>query len=70
MKGKDFLALTVGFNLVGGIIAGLVVGYGFDRWLMEKVFKVNTFPFGLLFFFLVGIVSGFRNAIKDLKRLE
>jgi len=69
VKGKDLLALTVGFNIVGGVIAGLLVGYAFDVWLMERVFKIKTFPFGLLFFFFIGIISGFRNAIKDLKKL-
>ncbi len=69
MKGKDFLALNVGLNLVGGIIAGLLVGYAFDRWLMEGFFNVKTFPFGLLFFFFIGIISGFLNAYRDLKRI-
>ncbi|MDM7267442.1 MAG: AtpZ/AtpI family protein [Aquificaceae bacterium] len=70
MKGKDFLALNVGLNLVGGIIAGLLVGYAFDRWLMEGLFKIRTFPFGLLFFFFIGIISGFLNAYRDLKRID
>ncbi len=70
MKGKDFLALTVGFNLLGGVIAGLLVGYAFDRWLMEGLFKIRTFPFGMIFFFFIGIISGFRNAYRDLKRIE
>ncbi|MFN3471198.1 MAG: AtpZ/AtpI family protein [Aquificaceae bacterium] len=70
MKGKDFLALNVGLHLVGGIIAGLLVGYAFDKWLMEGLFKVRTFPIGLLFFFFVGIISGFLNAYRDLKRID
>jgi len=70
LKGKDFLALTVGFNLIGGIVAGMIVGYAFDRWLMEGLFKVRTFPFGFLFFFFIGIISGFWNAYKDLKRIK
>ncbi|GBC88544.1 MAG: AtpZ/AtpI family protein [Hydrogenobacter thermophilus] len=69
MKGRDFLALTVGFNLLGGILAGLLVGYAFDRWFMEGLFKVKSFPFGLIFFFFIGIVSGFWNAYRDLRRL-
>ena len=69
MNGKSFLALTIGFNIVGGVIAGLLVGYAFDLWLMERVFKIKTFPFGLLFFFFIGIISGFRNAVRDLKKL-
>lgn len=69
MKGKDFLAMTVGLHMVGGIIAGLLVGYAFDRWLMERLFGLKTFPFGLLFFFFLGIISGFLNAYRDLKRI-
>ncbi|MEJ5338458.1 MAG: AtpZ/AtpI family protein [Aquificaceae bacterium] len=69
MKGKDFLALTVGFNLLGGIIAGLLVGYAFDRWLMEGLFGLRIFPFGMLFFFFIGIISGFLNAYRDLKKI-
>lgn len=70
MKGKDFIALTLGFNLLGGIIAGLLVGYAFDRWLMEGLFGIKSFPFGLLFFFFTGIFSGFLNAYRDLKRIR
>ncbi|MFN3813383.1 MAG: AtpZ/AtpI family protein [Aquificaceae bacterium] len=70
MKGKDFLALTVAFNLVGGVLAGLLIGYAFDRWFMEGVFKTKTFPVGLIIFFFLGIISGFWNAYKDLKRLQ
>ncbi len=69
MKGKDFLALTVGLNILGGVLAGLLVGYAFDIWLMEHLFEKKTFPLGLLFFFLLGVISGFRNALRDLKRL-
>ncbi|RMH80811.1 MAG: hypothetical protein D6674_02890 [Acidobacteria bacterium] len=70
MKGRDFLALTLGFNLLGGILAGLIVGYGFDKWLMERLMGIKTFPFGLLFFFFIGIISGFLNAYRDLKRIQ
>ncbi len=70
MKGKDFLALNVGLNIVGGIIAGLIVGYAFDKWLMEGLLKVKTFPMGLIFFFFIGIISGFRNAYRDLKKIN
>ncbi|MFN7064710.1 MAG: AtpZ/AtpI family protein [Aquificaceae bacterium] len=69
MKGKDLLALNVGLNLVGGIIAGLLVGYAFDKGLMEGLFKFKTFPFGLIFFFILGIISGFLNAYRDLKKI-
>ncbi len=70
MKGKDLFALNIGMNLVGGVVAGLLVGFAFDIWLMEGVFKVRSFPIGMLFFFFIGILSGFRNAYRDLKKLE
>jgi len=69
MKSKYFMATTVGLNLVGGIIAGLLVGYGFD-WAAENWFGFKTKPWGMLFFFLIGIIAGFKNAYQDLKRLE
>ncbi|MFN3814219.1 MAG: hypothetical protein ACK4SM_06325 [Aquificaceae bacterium] len=42
MKGEDLLALNVGLNLVGGIIAALLVGYAFDKWFMEDIFEWRT----------------------------
>ncbi len=69
MKGKDFFALNVGLNIVGGVVAGILVGFAFDLWLMEGLFRIKTFPFGMLFFFVIGIISGFRNAYRDLKKL-
>ncbi len=69
MRPKDISAMTVGLNLLGGIIAGLLVGYfvdyGMERWL-----GIRTSPWGLLIFFFIGIVSGFLNAYRDMKRLE
>ncbi|HIQ49230.1 MAG TPA: hypothetical protein EYH58_06345 [Aquifex aeolicus] len=69
MNSKYFVALTVGLNLVGGIIAGVLVGFGFD-WAMENWFGIKTKPWGLMFFFLIGIIAGFKNAYIDLKRVE
>ncbi len=69
MSPKDLSAMTVGLNLLGGIIAGLLVGYGFD-YAMENWFGYKTSPWGFIFFFFIGIISGFRNAYRDLKRLQ
>jgi len=69
MKGKYFIALTVGLNLVGGIIAGMLVGWGFDR-AMENWFGLRTKPWGFMFFFIIGIIAGFKNAYVDLKKVE
>ncbi|WP_457599907.1 AtpZ/AtpI family protein [Hydrogenivirga sp.] len=69
MSPKDISALTVGLNVLGGIIAGLLVGYFID-WAAENWFGVKTSPWGFLLFFFIGIISGFWNAYKDMKRLE
>jgi ATP synthase protein I len=68
MSPRDISALTVGLNLVGGIIAGLLVGWGID-WAMENWLGIKTSPFGLLIFFFIGIISGFLNAYRDMKRI-
>ncbi len=68
MSPKDISALTVGLNLVGGILAGLLVGYGVD-WVSENVFGFKTSPWGLLVFFFIGIISGFLNAYRDMQRI-
>ncbi len=69
MSPKNISAMTVGLNILGGIIAGLLVGYFFD-YFMENVFNVKTSPWGMIFFFFIGIIAGFKNAYRDLKRLE
>ncbi len=69
MRSKDVAALTVGLHILGGIIAGLLVGYGVD-YVMESWLGLKTSPWGMLLFFFVGIVSGFLNAYRDMKRLE
>ncbi len=69
MNPKDISAMTVGLNLLGGIIAGLLVGYFID-YIAESWFDFKTSPWGLLIFFFIGIVSGFLNAYRDMKRLE
>ncbi|NPB06115.1 MAG: AtpZ/AtpI family protein [Aquificae bacterium] len=69
MRSRAALALLVGTDLVGGILAGLLLGAGFD-WAMEHWAGVKTGPWGLMVFFLLGVVAGFKNAYEDLKRLE
>ncbi len=69
MKSKYFFAMTVGLDIAGGIIAGVLVGFGFD-WAMENWAGIKTSPWGMLFFFLIGIIAGFKNAYTDLKKIE
>ena len=69
MNPQNITALTVGLHLVGGIIAGLLVGYWVD-YAFENWFGIKTSPWGLIAFFFIGIISGFLNAYRDMKRLE
>ncbi len=69
MNPRNLHALTVGINLLGGIIAGLIVGYFVD-WIFENWFGLKTAPWGLILFFFIGIIAGFKNAYQDLKKLE
>lgn len=68
MRGKDFSALNVGLNILGGIIAGMFIGYIVDNSL-EHYAGIKSSPWGLIIFFFIGIISGFLNAYRDMKRV-
>lgn len=55
-------ASLLGLHLVSGIIAGGLIGYGFDHWL-------ETSPKGLMIGVFIGIIAGFKNLYQDAKRL-
>ncbi|HID79731.1 MAG TPA: hypothetical protein EYH48_03445 [Aquifex aeolicus] len=57
-EGSAFMAAT---HLVGGIIAGTLVGYLFDQ-----LFK--TEPWGLIGGFFLGVIAGFKNAYEEMKK--
>jgi ATP synthase protein I len=63
-KSLGFLS-SVGICMVTSILIGMVMGYYLDRWL-------DTAPWFLLIFLVLGIVSGFRNIFilteRELKR--
>ncbi len=67
MNLKEFSALNVAFNILGGIIAGLFVGYMLDKAALE-FFHKNTSPFFLFLFLAFGIIAGFKNAYQDFKK--
>lgn len=48
------IALRVGVELVAGVVVGVAVGYGLDRWL-------GTAPWLLIVFFLLGTAGGMMN---------
>jgi ATP synthase protein I len=55
-------ALARGFRLsselIAGVVAGAVIGWGFDRLL-------STSPFGLIVFLLLGFVAGVVNLVRS-----
>ncbi|HIO42080.1 MAG TPA: hypothetical protein EYN34_04240 [Aquifex sp.] len=58
---REGSAFMVGTHIVGGIIAGLLLGYPFDHFF-------KTEPWGLIVGFLLGVVAGFKNAYQEMNR--
>ncbi|HIC09582.1 MAG TPA: hypothetical protein EYO62_05990 [Aquificales bacterium] len=58
---REGSAFMVGTHIVGGIIAGLLLGYLFDHFF-------KTEPWGLIVGFLLGVVAGFKNAYQEMNR--
>ncbi len=58
---REGSAFMVGTHIVGGIIAGLLLGYLFDLFF-------KTEPWGLIVGFLLGVVAGFKNAYQEMNR--
>lgn len=58
-----FEASTVGIHLVLCIIAGAVAGYFLDSFF-------GTFPYLSLVFFVLGIISGFREVFRIARKAD
>ena len=56
-------ASTIGMAFVTSIFIGTGMGYFLDKYFGTK-------PYLLLFFMLMGIIAGFRNAFYFLKRTD
>jgi ATP synthase protein I len=52
------MALRVASDLVGGVIVGAALGWGFDRLF-------DTSPWGLIGLVLLGFAAGLRNVMKS-----
>ncbi len=58
---REGSAFMVGTHIVGGIIAGLLLGYLFDHFF-------KTEPWGLIVGFFLGVIAGFKNAYQEMNR--
>lgn len=71
---KDLLQVggaagTMGLHLVSATVVGLFIGYWLEKWLLEY-FRVDTKPWLLMSFTILGIVAGFRMVLVDAKRMQ
>lgn len=57
------LASVMGIHLVSGVIVGLAMGYYLDRFF-------NTKPWLTLLFLVFGIIAGYKNMFRELKRIQ
>jgi len=66
-KNKHFesmgLAYMMGIHLVSGVIVGFVMGYYLDKYFGTK-------PWLTLIFLIFGIIAGYRNMFRELKRIQ
>lgn len=63
-RGGDFgPAIRVGVDLVSGIVVGVLIGLGLDKWL-------GTGPWLMLVFFILGSAAGITNVMRSARRME
>lgn len=53
---------AMGLHIVAGTVVGLGIGYALDSWL-------ETSPWFLLIFLLIGTAAGYKNMIEDARKL-
>ncbi len=56
-------ASVVGLNLVSATFVGLFIGSWLDKWL-------DTKPWLLLTFLVLGIAAGFKNVMVEVKKIQ
>jgi len=56
-------ASLIGIHMVASTFIGLAMGYFLDKWL-------QTGPWLTMLFLLFGIVGGFTNMFREVKRIE
>jgi ATP synthase protein I len=61
-RGTGAAGVQVGIELFGGVLGGLLIGYGLDYWL-------GTRPLLLIVFFFLGAAAGMLNAYRFIMRV-
>lgn len=56
------VSLRLGFDFVAAIFIGVFIGHGLDVYL-------NTYPWGLVIFIMIGIIVGSLNIYRSIKAL-
>ena len=60
---SDYMWLaSIGIHLVISSAVGLFAGFWLDKWL-------NTKPIFMFVFFVIGLVAGFRQIYKEIKKI-
>jgi ATP synthase protein I len=57
------LAYMMGLHLVSGVVVGLAMGYYLDKYF-------GTRPWLMLVFLVFGIIAGYRNMFREMKRIQ
>tara|TARA_B100001123_G_scaffold239890_1_gene268386 strand:- start:716 stop:1000 length:285 start_codon:yes stop_codon:yes gene_type:complete len=61
-KGMSF-GFRIGIEIVAALVVGVSIGIIVDKYL-------NTKPFGLIIFFILGSLAGFLNVYRVMRRIE
>ncbi len=57
------LAFRLTTELVAGLVVGIAIGWGLDRWL-------GTMPWFVLLFLFLGMTAGILNVVKTARRMN
>ena len=57
------MGMKVSLDLISPVVVGILIGLGFDNFFSTK-------PIFFIIFLLLGIISGFINIIKNMKKLK
>ncbi|PPR45086.1 MAG: hypothetical protein CFH21_00068 [Alphaproteobacteria bacterium MarineAlpha5_Bin11] len=62
-RGNVSFGFRIGIEIVSAIAVGVAIGILVDKYLQTK-------PFGLIIFFILGSMAGFLNVYRVMRRIE